>query len=205
VSNIVNLKTMLGCAAIVVVVWMVMPTSPTEKSVANLIDQFRGDAFYWNPNGEDVSYFDSWKFRHYEISCKILAAEMIGELGKDGRTAVPDLIEELVHGFNDIDTGDGILTYRSTIAIALGKIGDERAIEPLIEKLKINEVANRASSALGGKPVGGIGQEAVIEALLMFGPKAQPALPHLIALKENPSQALSGNPIVEQAINQLSK
>ncbi len=203
--NIVNAKTIFGGAAIVLVVCMVIPSSPTEKTVANLIDQFRGDEIYWNPYGEDVSWFDSWKFRNYEISCKILAAHWLGEMGPDGQAAVPVLIEQLVHGPNDIDTGDGILTYRSMIAVALGKIGDPRAINPLIEKLKINEVACRTATGLGPKPIDGIGQEAVIEALLMFGPEAQRALPHLVALHEKPSQALSGNPIVEQAINQLSK
>ncbi len=131
--NTVNVKILLGCAAIILLVSMVVPSSPAEKTVANLIDQFRGDAVYWNPNGEDVSCFDSRKFRNYAISCKILAAQWLGEMGPDGAAAVPVLIDELVHGHNDIDTGDGILAYRSTIALALGKIGDPRAIDPLIE------------------------------------------------------------------------
>ena len=67
--NIVNAKTMLGCAAIVLVVYIAMPSSPTEKSVANLIDQFRGDATYWNPYGQDVSCFDS--SRRHAVQTKV--------------------------------------------------------------------------------------------------------------------------------------
>ena len=121
------------------------------------------------------------------MTSKITAARMLGEMGPKAVDAVPALIEELENGSNDIETGDGGFPYRSEIAIALGKIGDKRAIRPLIEKLKIKEQATFSSGYSGGtsphEPFG-IGHPAIVEALGMFGRDASEAVPFIRAIAD---------------------
>jgi HEAT repeat protein len=162
--------------------------SEDEKTVEKLIKQFQGEAYYWNNSGEKIGFFDRWTTRSFEERCKITAARFLGEMRTRAKEAVPILIEALKTGPNDIDTGDGILPYRSTIAIALGKIGDPRAIHPLIEKLKWKEKATISSGAAFPKnwkfPVG-IGHLAIVEALGMFGGQAKEAISYLEALLQD--------------------
>ena len=159
----------------------------SNARVKKLIKQFKGDACYWDEYGKKIGFFDRWTTRHYEENCKIAAAKLLGKMGPKAKEAVPVLIKALKNGPNDIDTGDGILPYRSTIAIALGEIGDPIAISPLIEKLKIKEKATISSSASFPSnwkfPVG-IGHKAIAEALGMFESQAKEAIPYHRSIKK---------------------
>jgi len=176
----------LSLGAAFLVLSAVLP-STKPKTVANLIKQFKGEAHYWKASGEKAGVFDCIVVRAFRTNSKITAARSLGEMGPEAVEAVPALVEALESGPNDIDTGDGCLPYRSTIAIALGKIGDARAIGPLTEKLKVKEKATFGSGYSGGtfpyQPTG-VGHHAIVEALGMFGADAKSAVPFIRALED---------------------
>ncbi len=154
----------------------------SNERLEKLIEQFKGGACYWDQFGNKVGFFDRWTTRHYDENCKIAAAKFLGEMGPEANQAVPVLIAALENGPNDLDTGDGILLFRSTVAMALAKIGDPAAIPALVEKLKKSEPATLAAGASyppGWQFATGVGQEAVVSALGMFGPQAKEAVPYL--------------------------
>ena len=138
------------CAGVLFVVVPPFLPGTKAKTVPNMIRQFEGKAYYWNRYGDKpgvaVRYFD----RYFGVTSKITAARMLGEMGPKAVDAVPALIDELENGSNDIETGDGGFPCRSEIALALGKIGDKRAIRPLIEKLTTKEKATFSSGYSGG-------------------------------------------------------
>ncbi len=178
--------------------------SPKPKTVANLTEQFTGQAHYWMPSGEPAGFLDHFTTRHFRTTSQIAAAQWLGDMGPAAVAAVPVLIDALENGPNDIDTGDGILPYRSTIAIALGKIGDTRAIDPLMEKLKVKEHATfphgYSGGSLPGQPIG-VGQQAIVVALGMFGAEAKPAIPLIRALDDADDFGLSD--AVNQALDRI--
>ena len=176
--------------------------------VDKLVLQARGEAVYWDKYDQPIGYFHSWKYRHYESTSRIAALNRLAELGPAASDAVPLLIELLRQGKNDYDTGDGILMDRSAIAMALGMIGDDRAIEPLIEKLEVSErysmSSYRANFTRGRKRQMGAGHEAIAAALGMFGAKASAALPLLKTINEDPNSMAANSPGVLQAIEAIS-
>ena len=175
------------CAGVLFVVVPPFLPGTKAKTVPNMIRQFEGKAYYWNRYGDKPGVAERCFDRYFGVTSKITAARMLGEMGPKAVDAVPALIEELENGSNDIETGDGGFPYRSEIALALGKIGDKRAIRPLIEKLKIKEKATFSSGYSGGtfphEPLG-IGHPAIVEALGMFGKDASEAVPFIRAIAD---------------------
>jgi hypothetical protein len=181
------------CAGVLFVVVPPFLPGTKAKTVPNMIRQFQGKAYYWNRYGDKPGVAERLFDWHYGVISKITAARMLGEMGPRAVDAVPALIAELEHGPNDIETGDGAFPYRSEIALALGKIGDKRAIRPLMEKLKIREKATFSSGYSGGtfphEPLG-IGHPAIVEALGMFGKDASEAVPFIRALADTEDNRL---------------
>jgi HEAT repeat protein len=105
--------------------------------VEQLIEQLQGKSQYYDGSGEPLGFFASWTTRHYEEQVRIYAARLlVKEVNAGNRDKILQaLIEVLKKGADDRDTGDGIVYNRSEIAFALAKIGDERAIEPLLQTL----------------------------------------------------------------------
>mgnify|MGYP001306992053 CR=1 FL=1 len=112
-------------------------SSFAEDKVDQLIEQLQGKSQYFDGNGESLGFFASWTTRNYEENVRIYAARLlVKELNAGNRDKiVMALIEALKKGADDRDTGDGIIYNRSEIALSLAKIGDERAIEPLLQTL----------------------------------------------------------------------
>ncbi len=178
----------------------------TEERVRKLIRQVRGEAFYWDRFGQEYGWFASWTTRNFEISGRIAAAHLLGQMGSVASAAVPALIDVLLTGPNDIDTGDGILPLRSTVVKALGAIGEPAAIPPLIDKLKIREPCSLSPGAsLGHPPVTpavGVGHAAIVEVLAGFGPLARPAIPVLEDLASTTTDA-GFRALVEDALQKI--
>ena len=173
-----------------------------------LVSQASGHGFYWNASDQPRGTFDHWTYRHYRSSCARAATLRLGELGPAASEAVPDLIEILQNGRNDYDTGDGILPDRSAVAMALGMIGDVRAIPPLIEKLRVSETYSmnsaRAEFTKGWVGRKGAGHEAIACALAMFGADAAEALPLLVSIKEDSNSMAADSRSVAQAIEAIT-
>ncbi len=158
-----------------------------EDDIDKLILQAKGEAQFFDREGKELGFFASWSIRHFDEHCRINAANMLGRKGGLALKAVDPLIMILKNGPNDIDTGDGILPMRSSVALALGRINDPKAIAPLLEKLKQPEPASvlpSTSFASGSAPNSDVGQEAIVRALGMFGGQAKDAIPVLEELEK---------------------
>ncbi len=188
------MKYLLVAVAIAVCCFTMWPGSvETRSKVELLIDQFHGTGYHFKPTygddyeGEPTTASEKcWgpiSLRNYDFYKRITALEILAEMRpSEAAPAVPYLIDELINGSNDYDTGDGILPYRSTIAYALGRLRDERAIDPLIEKLKNPEKGNvpkRLQRIPGRSNPDGVGIPAIVEAIGRFGEKANHAAPWL--------------------------
>ncbi|MEW6712580.1 MAG: HEAT repeat domain-containing protein [Candidatus Riflebacteria bacterium] len=115
----------------------VCPILEGADMVDQLIEQLQGKKGYYDSTGKELGYFASWTTRHYDEVIKIYAAQLMAKnvTPETRQKAVDALLEELKNGPDDRDTGDGIIFNRSEIALALGWIGDESAIDPLLYKL----------------------------------------------------------------------
>ncbi|NLI77013.1 MAG: hypothetical protein GX442_11300 [Candidatus Riflebacteria bacterium] len=178
----------------------------TEERVRKLIRQVRGEAFYWDRFGQEYGWFASWTTRNFETNGRLAAAHLLGQMGSVASAAVPALIDVLLTGPNDVNTGDGILPLRSMVAKALGEIGDPAAIGPLIDKLKVREPCSLGPGASLGSPLTtppvGVGHPAIVEALASFGPLARPAIPVLEDLASTTTDA-GFRTLVGQALQQI--
>mgnify|MGYP001172848103 CR=1 FL=1 len=167
-----------------------------EDDIDKLILQVKGEAQFFDADGKELGFFASWSIRHFDEECRINAATLLGRKGGLALKAVEPLIMILKNGPNDIDTGDGILPMRSSVALALGRINDPKAIGPLLEKLKQSEPAAMLSStslASDTPRKSGLEQEAIVRALGMFGGQAKEAIPFLEELeKQTKDEALKG-------------
>jgi len=172
---------------IVILLLAFSPAVFAEDDIDKLILQLKGEAQFFDAEGKELGFFASWSIRHFDEQCRIDAANMLGRKGGLALKAVDPLIMILKNGPNDIDTGDGILPLRSSVALALGRINDPKAIGPLLEKLKQPEpaaVLPSTSLASGSAPKTGMGQEAIVRALGMFGGQAKDAIPFLEELEK---------------------
>jgi HEAT repeat protein len=109
-----------------------------------------GDARAVQPLMETLNSWEDLKFVPFSnIGSLAVEASAAEALGKIGKPAVEPLIEVLKVAKKHIRKG---------AALALGKIGDERAVEPLIEALRDEELGVRMDAA---EALGKIGEPAV--------------------------------------------
>jgi HEAT repeat protein len=101
----------------------------------------------------------------------IYRAQSIAALGPAARNEVPALIEALREGPGDYDTGDGVLLPLTYSIQALGKIGDERAIEPLASMITHPREMEYSATAIPIDRFAGV--DAAAEALARFGARAR--------------------------------
>jgi HEAT repeat protein len=104
---------------------------------------------------------------------RLEAAEALGRIGPDAREALPALLAS----FKDKELCPAAVR-------AVGRLGKE-AVPPLMEGLKGADAATRAGSA---------------EALGRLGPEAKPAVPKLLALRDNPREDSSVRAAAAQAL-----
>ena len=110
--------------------------------------------------------------------CVSQAALCLGDMGKEASSAVPALIEALETGPNNYNTGDGIIPTRNDIMIALGQIGDPRAVKPLIAALHSPRLEDTHWGGYQRPQL--LGQDTAMYALGLLGPTAKEAVPHII-------------------------
>ncbi|MCL1475467.1 HEAT repeat domain-containing protein [Argonema antarcticum] len=159
-----------------------------KDKLSALIGQLQGQCCVYeaNPYGscqkKSKPYVPGLKYR-----CVSSAARCLGAMGSEAQEAVPDLIEALSTGPNDYSTGDGPIPTRTHIIMALGKIGDPRAVKPLIAALYSPRPTDRFLGLRSSlKPPKGY--DGTIEALGLIKPAAVEAVPHIIPfLKESDS------------------
>lgn len=158
----------------------------SEERVDKLIRQLKGEAVYYDIYGKESGYFDAWTVRHFKEDRIVAAAVLLGKMGPGAKKAVPALIEFVENGPDNFDTGDGVIPLRSSAVDALAKIGDKRAVKPLVKKLReINEkLALAYKNAQKNRDVRAAtsGARAVVEALGTFAGEAAEALPHITRL-----------------------
>lgn len=117
-----------------------------RPSVHALVGQLEGGAFRFRAEGDrcnprrDEAFptnLLSWLWDgDDDLTSRADAARCLGQMGPAARPAVPALLRALDSGPGDRDTGYGytgvgIVSVRSAVIEALGRIGDERALGPL--------------------------------------------------------------------------
>ena len=115
--------------------------------------------------------------------------------------SVPQLIRALDQQRN-LQTCDGLLAKRADIATRLGELGDQQAIDPLIQVLRSADEDVLSSGASGCQPGQHNTYPAAIKALGNFGPQAQRAEPRLLELLRAP-ETVDLTPTILRTLLQL--
>lgn len=160
----------MGRAGIGLRPWLAVPAaliglvachSPSERpSVQGLISQLEGGPHRFRAEGEScrqrqpaafpASVFTWLLEGDDDLISREDAARCLGQLGPAARPAVPALLRALDSGPEDRDTGHGItgvgvISVRSAVIEALGRIGDARALGPLARVLATQPAHARVS------------------------------------------------------------
>lgn len=121
-----------------------------RPSVHTLVGQLEGGAFRFRAEGDRCSLRRDGAFPANSLSwllegsddltSRADAARCLGQMGPAARSAVPALLRALESGPGDHDTGHGytgvgIVSVRSAVIEALGRIGDGRVLGPLAKVL----------------------------------------------------------------------
>ena len=158
-----------------------------KDKLSALIGQLQGNCCVY----EADPYGSCWQrakpfFPGLKYRCVGDAAVCLGEMRSQAKVAVPALIGALETGSNNYDTGDGPIPTRNQIMYALGKIGDPRAVKPLIAALNSPRPVDAGLNARPSlKPVG---QTTAIAALGLLGPTAKEAVSHIIPFLKSSNQ-----------------
>ena len=94
---------------------------PTPQvTVERLLEQARGDRFYWHANGNPWSTWEAFSTRHPKRRAREDAIKQLAKFKPLPVNARNELIALLHNSESDFDSGDGIYALRSTICYALG-------------------------------------------------------------------------------------
>ena len=190
----------MGSAGIGLRPWLAVPAvlialvgcqgTPERLSVQGLVRQLEGGPFQFRAEGDRCSLrraaaFPASLFTWLlegddDLISRADAARCLGQLGPAARSAVPALLQVLESGPEDRDTGHGytgvgVISVRSAVIEALGRIGDGRALGPLAQVLASQpahaRVTLEAMQALGPLASGQAGLiTAVLEARIADRP-----------------------------------
>jgi HEAT repeat protein len=132
------------------------------------------------------------------------AAECLGYMGQKANNAVPALIWALNRYSNTVG-GDGGSSDQSSVAMALGRIGDARAIEPLLSILQSNNpgkfpATNDVFYLPGCSSRARLSNGTIARALGMIGPDARAAVPYLIEIIKEKLNDEDENTLIEQLV-----
>jgi len=107
-----------------------------EKTPENLMQQVRGEAVHWNPDGKVPSLKDVFLNPQDRRTSKTIAIRDIARMGPQAQQVVPEL-QRLLQTHADHHSGKGLAAHRSETARALGMIGDPSSIDVLIDLLRL--------------------------------------------------------------------
>jgi len=182
----------MGRAVIALWSWMAFPAlligllacqrAPDLPTLEALVRQLEGGPFQFRAEGDHcvqrrpaafpASLFTWFLEGDDDLTSRVDAARCLGQLGPAARSAVPALLQVLESGPEDRGTGHGftavgVISVRSAVIEALGRIGDGRALGPLARVLASQpahaRVTLEAMQALG--PLAS-GQAGLITAVL---------------------------------------
>lgn|GEM_PF-5819376 len=145
----------LSAFLLVICLFVFQAAAGAQDKAARLIEQLQGKAAYYDANGSDQGFFASWTTRNYNENVRIFAARQLPATvtAANRDKVVEALIKALKTGADDRDTGDGILLNRTEIAFALAKVGDNRAIKPLLQALLGREKLPMINAKAGPKEI----------------------------------------------------
>jgi HEAT repeat protein len=152
------------------------------RPVEALIGQLQGRCCLYRPSTLGNSPCKQFSEDHHpgRHLCVSWAAECLSRMGTEGKEAIPALIQALETGPSNYNTGDGVTPTRTDIIIALGTIGDERAVKPLLKALRSPRRTERSLFAPYSTRPLEPGYDGSIRALGLLGPVAKEAVPELI-------------------------
>ena len=155
----IGLRSWLAVPA--VLIGLVACHGPSERlSVQGLVGQLEGGQYRFRAEGDScrqrrpaafpASVFTWLLGGDDDLISREDAARCLGQLGPAARSAVPALLQALDSGPGDRDTGHGytgvgVISVRSAVIEALGRIGDARALGPLARVLATKPAYTRVS------------------------------------------------------------
>lgn len=155
----------------------------TGQRLDRLILQAKGEAQFYDGAGSDLGWFASLTTRNFAERARIDAVRLLAREGANAAAAVDPLIELLANGPNDYDTGDGIIPFRSEVALALGRIGDAKAVDALVARIRLPPEPATLTAGASVAPAGRTPtlrpHIACAESLALFGARAGRAIPAL--------------------------
>jgi hypothetical protein len=129
---------LLGGLILLIGIVLFVRTKPAVATAEGLIAQLHGGACRFEVKNDIAvkrHFLSGFNRRNDAEMCVIDAAQLLASAHNNNPIVAPALIEALKNNPN-VDSGDGIIEVRSEIAIALGKVGDKRALQPLQDILK---------------------------------------------------------------------
>lgn len=104
-----------------------------EVTVDRLLEQVRGEKYYWGLKGERWSARHS-SARHSDLLGREVAIQKLSEYQPLPEHVRKDLISILLNGESDFDSGDGMKSHRSAICYTLGRAANHHdAYDAMIE------------------------------------------------------------------------
>lgn len=178
-----------------------------DRLVKSLIKQLKGKSwtYYYLEYVGNERYAIKKRSTFSDMKPVSDAAECLGYLGQKARVAVPVLIWAL-NNYSDSVGGDGGSPDQSSVAKALGCIGDTRAIPPLLSILRSNNPGNLSAAKdifyLPNCSVKArLSNGTIARALGMFGPDAKIAAPELVMIIKERLDEDNKNVLIERLIS----
>lgn len=126
---------------------IIPPYDPDDRLSRELIKQLNGKACKYELHGTFIVERDqsASQLRRYDKEYGAVdAARALGMMKNGAWSVKPAMIEALTK-YHNVETDDGVIPVRSEIALALGRIHEESAINPLISILASKDPVRRAA------------------------------------------------------------
>jgi hypothetical protein len=127
---------------------------------------------------------------HPQLECVRSAALCLGKLGPAAAPAVPALLRAARSGPNNYDTGDGVIHVRDAIIESLGRTGDARVLDTVIEALDNPRPPDAGPGSAGYASRTPNGEIPALQALAHLGPAARPAVPKILPFLQHADERL---------------
>ncbi len=133
-GGLVKAFLILFCAIVTSPIWWsgltflfscIIPTP--EVTPDHLLEQAKGEAFYWTDRGESWSLNEACFTRHPKRRARRAAILKLSSYQPLPEAVRQELISMLVHGESDFDSGDGVYSFRSAICYTLGRSANHPA------------------------------------------------------------------------------
>lgn len=138
-------KIFVSLVMVAIVSAIIGQMTPAQKTLPNLLEQATGKKFYWDYQGKLYSSWHLGLVRRYKERAQVYSIRAIGELGPEANEAAGLPLLSMFDDSFDINTGDGLVPFRSEIVRTLAMIDAEHAIPVIIASMHERALASEAT------------------------------------------------------------